>query len=93
MTSSTMALTWSLSVTLAPLAIASPPAAFISSTTASAADTEPSSDPSTFPPRSFTTTFAPLLAKSRAWHLPKPPPAPVTIATRSLKVIDIISPT
>ena len=79
-------------MTLAPLAIASPPAALISSTTISAADKEPSSEPSTLPPKSFTTTLAPLLAKSRAWHLPRPPPAPVTIATRSLKVIDIISP-
>ena len=32
------------------------------------------------------------LAKTNAWHLPNPPPAPVTIATRSLKVIDILSP-
>ena len=66
MTWSTIALTCSASVTLAPLAIASPPAAFISSTTISAAEEEPSSDPSTFPPKSLTTTFAPLRARSNA---------------------------
>ena len=68
-------------MTLAPLTMASPPAAFISSTTASAGDKDPSEDPSTFPPKSFTTTLAPLLARSKAWQRPSPPPAPVTIAT------------
>ena len=63
---STIALTWFASVTLAPLAIASPPAALISSTTISAAVEEPSSDPSTFPPKSLTTTLAPLRARSNA---------------------------
>src|SRR6185312_4586344 len=37
--------------------------------------------PSTAPPRSFTTTFAPRLANSRAWQRPNPPPAPVTMTT------------
>ncbi len=69
----------SKSVTLAPLAIASPPSESIWSTTASEASLVPV--PSTPPPRSFTTTFAPLLASSKACCLPIPPPAPVTIAT------------
>src|ERR1700678_991891 len=68
------------SVTDAPLAIAVPPAALISLTTFSAASDEPP-EPSTEPPRSLTTTFAPRLANSRAWARPRPPPAPVTITT------------
>ena len=66
-------------MTLAPLDIASPPSDLICSTTASAASLVPL--PSTLPPRSLTTTFAPLLANSKACSLPMPPPAPVTIAT------------
>ena len=65
MVASTIAFTSSCFATLAPLAIASPPAASISCTTASAADNEPP-EPSTVPPRSLTTTLAPLLANSRA---------------------------
>ena len=34
--------------------------------------------PLKLPPRSFTTTFAPRLAKKRAYSRPRPPPAPVT---------------
>src|SRR3990172_10639186 len=42
----------------------------------------PAPVPSRAPPRSFTTTFAPREARSRAWARPRPPPAPVTMATR-----------
>lgn len=50
--------------------IASPPASRISFATAPAASW----------PRSLTTTLAPCRASSSAWHRPRPPPAPVTIA-------------
>ena len=85
--SSTISLTASKSVTLAPFAIASPPFDLICSTTALAESLAPL--PSTDPPRSFTTTFAPLLANSIACSLPRPPPAPVTITTFSSNLIDI----
>ena len=65
----------------APLAIALPPAAVISSTT-SAAGPESCPDPSMATPRSATTTAAPWLASSVATDLPIPRPAPVTMATR-----------
>src|ERR1700722_6350001 len=52
----------------------------ISATTLPAASEEPP-EPSTDPPRSFTTTLAPRRAKSRAWARPRPPPAPVTITS------------
>src|SRR5690606_17388523 len=65
---------------------ASPPAERISSTTASAALAEPPV-PSTAPPMSLTTTRAPRRASSRAYWRPRPPPAPVTIATRPSKLI------
>ena len=65
MVSLTMFLTSSSEQTLAPLAMASPPAASISLTTVSAADKDPP-EPSTAPPKSLTTTLAPLLANSRA---------------------------
>ncbi|MPM37231.1 hypothetical protein SDC9_83838 [bioreactor metagenome] len=68
--------------------MASPPAARISATTASAAVTEPPL-PSTAPPRSFTTTLAPRAASASACCLPRPPPAPVTIATLPSKRIAI----
>src|SRR3990172_8177848 len=42
----------------------------------------PAPVPSRAPPRSFTTTFAPREVRSRAWARPRPPPAPVTMATR-----------
>ena len=42
--------------------------------------------PSTEPPRSFTTTFAPCAANSFAISAPIPRPAPVTIATRSSSI-------
>ena len=63
--SSTSFFTPALSVTLDPLEIASPPMAFISSTTLSAASLDPPV-PSTEPPKSFTTTLAPLFANSNA---------------------------
>src|SRR5262249_31789398 len=50
----------------------------ISFTTSSA--TRPAPVPSAFPPRSFTTTAAPLRAMSSAISRPMPRPAPVTIA-------------
>ena len=65
----------------APLAIALPPAAAISSTT-SAAGPESRPDPSMATPRSATTTAAPWLASSLATDRPIPRPAPVTMATR-----------
>src|SRR5690606_4506205 len=37
-------------------------------------------------PMSFTTTFAPRRPSSRAWARPRPPPAPVTTATRPSKL-------
>ena len=54
----------SRSDTEALLATAVPPSSSISATTASAMS--PSPVPSTLPPRSFTTTFAPRLANSMA---------------------------
>ena len=66
---------------------ASPPSDLIISTTSFAASLAPL--PSTLPPRSFTTTFAPRLANSSACSLPIPPPAPVTIATLSSNLIDM----
>ena len=39
--------------------------------------------PSRAPPRSLTTTQAPSLASVRAYSRPRPPPAPVTMTTRS----------
>ncbi len=76
------------SVTEAPLAMASPPASLISFTTASAAAELPPV-PSSAPPRSLTTTLAPRRANSSAWARPSPPPAPVTMATLSLKEMGI----
>ena len=40
----------------------------------------------------MTRTLAPLLAKNKAYYLPKPPPAPVTTATfpSNLNVIGLI---
>src|SRR5215213_3759948 len=61
-------------------ATASPPAALISSTTVWAGPVE-LPEPSTAPPRSFTTTRAPRDASDRACSRPRPPPAPVMIAT------------
>src|SRR5215470_1063016 len=69
----------------APLAMALPPAAVISSTICCAG---PASlpEPSTATPRSLTTTAAPSRARRLATDLPIPRPAPVTIATRSSRV-------
>ena len=53
------------SVTDAPLEMALPPLSMMVLTTASAASDDPP-DPSTEPPRSLTTTFAPLRANSKA---------------------------
>src|SRR6201986_1676354 len=71
------------SLTDAPLATASPPAALISATTFSAAAELPPV-PSSDPPRSLITTLAPNFARCRAWERPNQPPAPVTITTLSL---------
>ena len=84
----TIAWTAAKSVTDAALAIALPPAARISSTTALAAVGVPPL-PSSVPPRSLTTTAAPRAASARACSRPRPPPAPVTIATRPSNRIDI----
>ncbi len=80
MASLTMFCTSSNLATLAPLAMASPPLALMSSTTARAASLD-CPVPSRAPPRSFTTTFAPRAAKAKAWDRPRPLPAPVTMAT------------
>ncbi|SSQ42903.1 Uncharacterised protein [Acinetobacter baumannii] len=87
--SSTIRWTCSASVTEAPLAIASPPAAMISSTTFCAAEVDPPL-PCTSLPKSLTTTFAPKRASNSACSRPKPAPAPVTIATRLVKLIVIV---
>src|SRR4051812_39930976 len=83
---STMAVTCSKFDTSAPSAIAMPPALRISSTTASAGESEPPL-PSRAPPKSLTTTFAPRLASPSACALPRPLPAPVTMATRPSNLI------
>ena len=77
--SSTMLFAPSRSDTDALLAMATPPAAVISSTTTSDISLAPA--PCTLPPRSLTTTFAPRSANANAWQRPRPPPAPVTMAT------------
>src|SRR6478752_5182997 len=66
-------------------AIASPPAATISSVTVAAG---PASAPSPRiePPRSLTTTRAPRSASRRAYARPMPRPAPVITATRPSKL-------
>uniref|UniRef100_A0A1I8IPU5 RRM domain-containing protein n=1 Tax=Macrostomum lignano TaxID=282301 RepID=A0A1I8IPU5_9PLAT len=58
------------------LATAVPPADWISRTTRSAGLLSPLSPPWMPPPRSFTTTLAPLAAKYRAYCRPRPAPAP-----------------
>src|SRR5215831_8033402 len=63
------------------LGTATPPAPWISSTTASAGPADPPL-PSTAPPRSLTTTRAPCAASAIAWARPNPRPPPVTTATR-----------
>ena len=83
-----MSATAASSVTDAPCAIASPPAARISATTASAAALVPRSAGR---PKSLTTTFAPRAASASACCRPNPPPAPVTIATRPLKLMPILA--
>src|SRR5436190_508729 len=88
-TASTIARTAPKSVTDAPLAIALPPAARISSATAFAAVGVPPL-PSSVPPRSLTTTAAPRAASANACWRPRPPPAPVTIATRPSNRIVIL---
>src|SRR5215831_17538918 len=81
----------SRSLTEPPLAMASPPSALIFATTSCAALLEPPL-PSTAPPRSFTTTRAPRRASSSAWARPRPPPAPVTIATLPSKLTAMTCP-
>src|SRR6478735_5948156 len=88
---STMAVTCSKFETSAPSAIAVPPALRISSTTASAGDSEPP-EPSRAPPKSLTTTLAPRLANPSACARPRPLPAPVTMATRPSNLIAIVLP-
>jgi hypothetical protein len=83
-----MAVTCSKLETSAPSAIAVPPAFLISSTTASAGDSEPPL-PSRAPPKSLTTTLAPRLASPSACARPRPLPAPVTMATRPSNLIVI----
>src|SRR5215207_2977674 len=85
-----IACTCAKSATLAPSAMACPPAARISSTTLSAAAEEPPL-PSRAAPRSFTTTLAPRAASPSACARPRPLPAPVTIATRPSKRMVIVS--
>jgi len=67
--------------TLSKLGTATPPYYLISSQTFWAAD-EDAPVPVKEPPKSFTTTFAPLEAKKRAYSLPIPLPPPVTTTTR-----------
>ena len=81
-----MALAPSKELTLSVLATASPPAAMISSTTDWAAETSVP-EPSTAPPRSFTTTLAPSDAKRSACSRPMPRPPPVMIATLSCNMV------
>src|SRR5882762_5182088 len=69
--------------------IAVPPALRISSTTASAGDSDPPL-PSRAPPKSLTTTLAPRLANPSACARPRPLPAPVTMATRPSNLIVMI---
>src|SRR5882757_4733927 len=83
---STMAVTFSKFETSAPSAIAVPPALRISSTTTSAAVSDPPV-PSRPPPKSLTTTLAPRLASPSACARPNPLPAPVTMATRPSNLI------
>src|SRR5882724_9202668 len=83
---STIAFTCVKFETSAPSAIAVPPALRISSTTASAGESEPPV-PSRAPPKSLTTTLAPRLASPSACARPRPLPAPVTIATRPSNLI------
>src|ERR1700722_9611345 len=71
--------------TSSPLTTAWPPLATISSTTCWAAETD-APLPSTSPPRSLTTTWAPWRASSRACPRPIPRPAPVTTATRPSQI-------
>src|SRR4051794_2258614 len=63
-------------------ATATPPASSISFATVWAGPSLPPPSPLTEPPRSFTTTCAPREASSSACSRPRPPPAPVMIATR-----------
>src|SRR5215831_17091276 len=86
----TISATPASSVTDEPLAIASPPNALISATTLAAASDEPP-EPSTAPPRSLTTTLQPRRASSSACWRPRPPPAPVTIATFPSKRMSAIA--
>src|SRR5688572_6490112 len=71
----------SQSLTSSVLAMASPPAATMSSTTCCATGCI-SPLPSASRPTSFTTTLAPSAANSSASSRPMPRPAPVTITTR-----------
>src|SRR5450432_3609313 len=83
---STIAVTCAKFETSAPSAIATPPAFLISSTTVCAGVSDPPL-PSRAPPKSFTTTLEPRLAKPSACARPRPLPAPVTIATRPSNLI------
>src|SRR5262245_52360434 len=83
---STIAFTCVKFDTSAPSAMAVPPALRISSTTASAGESE-EPVPSRAPPKSLTTTLAPRLASPSACARPRPLPAPVTMATRPSNLI------
>ncbi len=71
-------------VTLSATATASPPAASISATRASATSLVGSS-PARHTPMSATTTLAPSAAAARATARPIPPPAPVMATTLSFR--------
>ncbi len=73
--SCTIAFDCSQSATSPAWAMASPPAALISSTTASAGFADPDGA------KSLTTTFTPCRPSSSACERPRPAPAPVTTAT------------
>ena len=78
-------------LTSSPLTIASPPALRMSATVCAASEAS-RPVPSTFAPRSLTTTFAPLAASMSACSRPIPRPAPVTIATRPSQIPAIAPP-
>ena len=81
----TITATAASSLTDAWLAIAVPPVAMISATTASAAELSLPSTCGAGRPKSLTTTRAPRAANASACCLPSPPPAPVTTATLPAK--------
>src|SRR3972149_3131557 len=81
--SAVLTMAWAPSAVSTPWgsATASPPPALISATPLLAISRLPAPDPSTVPPRSLITSLAPREASSMAWERPRPPPAPVMMAT------------